>query len=296
MRRTTRALAVAALTAAAFATAPQAHAKPAAQSGPGPARTGGTVTVSASCDTVVGAVPGPVDASPPALDETAAGGACTADRGGKDEGAWDEAGGGCAGLQPCDSAKPPEPASPDCTGAQPCAGGTIPGVPDDGGKTKGGSDSGKSDGGLGESGKTEGGSSGRGNTPGGGDDTGKTEGGSSGRGDTRGSGDGTGKTDGGWDGSGQTDGGWDGSGQTDGGWEAGGQTDGGWDAGGHDCAEPAGDPSCAPPTIGHGVNAGEGGAFAGSLPALVAGAVLSAASGVGALYRMRRRTSGYPGL
>ncbi|MGW2640515.1 hypothetical protein ACWC21_26895, partial [Streptomyces sp. NPDC001348] len=92
------------------------------------------------------------------------------------------------------------------------------------------------------------------------------------------------------DGGGQTGSG-DGTGKTDGGWDGGGQADGG-----HDCAEPGGDPSCAPPTIGHGVNAGEGGAFAGSLPALVAGAVLIAASGAGAVHRMRRRTSGYPGL
>ncbi|MFE2066995.1 hypothetical protein ACFXDH_32250 [Streptomyces sp. NPDC059467] len=57
----------------------------------------------------------------------------------------------------------------------------------------------------------------------------------------------------------------------------------------------AGDASCVPPGAQHGVEAGEGGAFTDSVPALVAGAVLIAAACAGAAYRLwggRFRTDG----
>ncbi|MFG2966053.1 MULTISPECIES: hypothetical protein [unclassified Streptomyces] len=47
-----------------------------------------------------------------------------------------------------------------------------------------------------------------------------------------------------------------------------------------------GDTSCAPPGVQHGVEAGEGGAFTESVPALAAGALLIAAACGGAAYRL----------
>ncbi|MFI6460753.1 hypothetical protein [Streptomyces sp. NPDC050528] len=63
------------------------------------------------------------------------------------------------------------------------------------------------------------------------------------------------------------------------------------------CQEPRGD-ACggvrgdAPAAIQRGVQAGEGGTFTDSVPALVAGGVLIAAALGGAVYRLRRRTPG----
>ncbi|MFK0110738.1 hypothetical protein [Streptomyces sp. NPDC091217] len=66
--------------------------------------------------------------------------------------------------------------------------------------------------------------------------------------------------------------------------------------GGQECGGArAGDASCVPPGAQHGVEAGEGGAFTDSVPALVAGAVLIAAACAGAAYRLwggRFRTDG----
>ncbi|WP_316782023.1 hypothetical protein [Streptomyces sasae] len=66
--------------------------------------------------------------------------------------------------------------------------------------------------------------------------------------------------------------------------------------GGQECGGArAGDASCVPPGVQHGVEAGEGGAFTDSVPALVAGAVLIAAACAGAAYRLwggRFRTDG----
>ncbi|MFI9568406.1 hypothetical protein [Streptomyces rishiriensis] len=47
--------------------------------------------------------------------------------------------------------------------------------------------------------------------------------------------------------------------------------------------------SCAPATVDHGVQAGEGGAFTDSVPALVAGGVLIAGAFGAAVHRLRRR-------
>ncbi|WP_328478126.1 hypothetical protein OHS71_07665 [Streptomyces sp. NBC_00377] len=49
------------------------------------------------------------------------------------------------------------------------------------------------------------------------------------------------------------------------------------------------DPGCLPATLGHGVQAGEGGAFNDSVPALAAGALLIAGAFGAALHRLRRR-------
>ncbi|MFF7982953.1 hypothetical protein ACFZDK_28195 [Streptomyces sp. NPDC007901] len=53
-----------------------------------------------------------------------------------------------------------------------------------------------------------------------------------------------------------------------------------------DGARGGGDTSCAPPGVQHGVEAGEGGAFTESVPALAAGGVLIAAACGGAAYRL----------
>ncbi|MEU1339093.1 hypothetical protein [Streptomyces sp. NPDC005827] len=53
-----------------------------------------------------------------------------------------------------------------------------------------------------------------------------------------------------------------------------------------DGARGGGDTSCAPPGVQHGVEAGEGGAFTESVPALAAGALLIAAACGGAAYRL----------
>lgn len=60
------------------------------------------------------------------------------------------------------------------------------------------------------------------------------------------------------------------------------------------CQEPRGD-ACGgvPAAIQRGVQAGEGGTFTDSVPALVAGGVLIAAALGGAVYRLRRRTPGH---
>ncbi|MFD9392410.1 hypothetical protein ACFWBB_17340 [Streptomyces sp. NPDC060000] len=49
------------------------------------------------------------------------------------------------------------------------------------------------------------------------------------------------------------------------------------------------DPGCAPATVGHGVQAGEGGAFTDSVPALAAGGLLIAGALGAAVHRLRRR-------
>ncbi|WP_405865100.1 hypothetical protein OG407_40440 [Streptomyces sp. NBC_01515] len=60
------------------------------------------------------------------------------------------------------------------------------------------------------------------------------------------------------------------------------------------CQEPRGD-ACGdvPAAIQRGVQAGEGGTFTDSVPALVAGGVLIAGALGGAVYRLRRRTPGH---
>lgn len=59
------------------------------------------------------------------------------------------------------------------------------------------------------------------------------------------------------------------------------------------CQEPRGESCGGAAVIQRGVRAGEGGAFTGSVPALVAGGVLIAGAFGGAVYRLRRRTPGH---
>ncbi|MFD9433827.1 hypothetical protein [Streptomyces sp. NPDC060002] len=54
-------------------------------------------------------------------------------------------------------------------------------------------------------------------------------------------------------------------------------------------AAPSHEADCAPATVGHGVQAGEGGAFTGSVPALAAGGLLIAGALGAAVHRLRRR-------
>ncbi|MFE7931599.1 hypothetical protein ACFU6S_23310 [Streptomyces sp. NPDC057456] len=54
-------------------------------------------------------------------------------------------------------------------------------------------------------------------------------------------------------------------------------------------AAPSHEADCAPATVGHGVQAGEGGAFTDSVPALAAGGLLIAGALGAAVHRLRRR-------
>ncbi|MFF0780141.1 hypothetical protein [Streptomyces sp. NPDC003720] len=66
------------------------------------------------------------------------------------------------------------------------------------------------------------------------------------------------------------------------------------DGGSDGCRASGGNDDCPPAQVEHGVQAGQGGAFGDSVPALVAGGVLIAAACAGAGYRLlgRRRTAG----
>ncbi|MFG2264048.1 hypothetical protein [Streptomyces sp. NPDC048720] len=66
------------------------------------------------------------------------------------------------------------------------------------------------------------------------------------------------------------------------------------DGGSDGCRASDGNDDCPPAQVEHGVQAGQGGAFGDSVPALVAGGVLIAAACAGAGYRLlgRRRTAG----
>ncbi|MEV7241855.1 hypothetical protein AB0N92_11485 [Streptomyces sp. NPDC093248] len=66
------------------------------------------------------------------------------------------------------------------------------------------------------------------------------------------------------------------------------------DGGADGCRASGGDDDCTPAHVEHGVEAGQGGTFEDSVPALVAGGVLIAAAGAGAGYRIlgRRRAAG----
>ncbi|MGW1594544.1 hypothetical protein [Streptomyces sp. NPDC002343] len=107
----------------------------------------------------------------------------------------------------------------------------------------------------------------------------------------------------GWDGSGQDTGGREEAGQADGGPGGGGRDGGGQDSrrcgqsrgadcsdDGHACREGRDTDDCRPAGVQHGVDAGAGGAFGASVPALAAGAVLIAAACAGAGYRVYGRT------
>lgn len=141
-----------------------------------------------------------------------------------------------------------------------------------------------------------------------------------GGGEEGGKGGGKGSTEGGSAGGGTETGGEGATGGTQSGGEGGkGGTEGGWsgaDGGGDPCTEPhlgntepdktgtgwaEGAPSgkgehsgshadCDGAAVDHGVQAGDGGTFTDSVPALVAGGVLIAGAAGGAVYRLRRKT------
>ncbi|MEV8427701.1 hypothetical protein [Streptomyces chartreusis] len=352
MRRTVRALSVAALTGVALgAPASAASADPAAEVSPGTVAPGGSVTVSVTCDALDGSAPATLQATSQAFEE----GTVELKRAsGTDEKAAGPVYRGSARVPPAESFE----GDPDAAGAEsdwtvdgtcPAAGGgegkewsatfTVARESGGAGSVGAGSDSDPTDstltdstlsdlnvsdsgggkgsdtGGKGESGGHQGGSGGGGT--GGGhtckdpesdwtgaekaepyaaeSEAGKAEPGWDGA-ETEGTG-GLGATDTGELGeegldTGGTDTGGSGAGGT-GGTDAGGTDASGvapeWDAGAGK-KEPGAD-DCGGATDQHGVQAGTGGTFTDSVPALVAGGVLIAGAFGGAAYRLRRRTT-----
>ncbi|MEV4336473.1 hypothetical protein [Streptomyces sp. NPDC049590] len=166
------------------------------------------------------------------------------------------------------------PIAPGCEDARQGTGGREGGVPDGGGAPDGA-------GGVGDAGKEgagpDGGGWGMPEEAGGGPDTVGP--------DTVGP-DGAAREPGGWDGAGR-----DGSGEQAAGQVGGDQ--GGGDQGGHGCEDSRADrdtEGCRPAGVQHGVDAGAGGTFEDSVPALAAGAGLIAAACAGAGYRLYGRT------
>jgi hypothetical protein len=346
MRRTARALSVAALAGAALgAAAPAASADPAAEVSPGTVSPGDSVTVSVSCDPLDGSAPAAIEAVSQAFED----GTAELKRvSGNDEKTAGPAYNGTARVPPAENFE----GDPDAAGSE--SAWTVDGTCPEGGAGEGKEWSAsftvaRESGGGGEGGPESGtGSEAGGKGSSSGDEEGWTaEGGAGGTegGDEGGAGltEGGGHTEGGaglTEGGGHTEGG---AGHTEGGegrTEGGGRTctephsgmsEGGrgesdwnapdtgsdkvdpyldatgteqaephadatepyWDAGGHgpgkgeshgeDCG---GDPEQ------HGVQAGTGGAFTDSVPALVAGGLLIAGAFGGAVYRLRRGAPG----
>ncbi|MFI0165232.1 hypothetical protein [Streptomyces sp. NPDC017095] len=187
-------------------------------------------------------------------------------------------------------------------GADPLGGGQEGGGQVGGGQTGGGQAVGGSRSGA-PSGADPGGGELNGGGPGGGDLGGIGPGGDLGGGDLGGAGradagqdggaghDTAGHDGGGPDGGGPDGGGWDGSGKDGGGRDGGGQECAGADCagGGHGCGDAPGADGCAPAAVQHGVDAGQGGVFGDSVPALAAGAALIAVACAGAGYRVYGR-------
>jgi hypothetical protein len=281
MRRTARALSVAALAGVVLGFAASAvFAEPAAEVSPGSVSPGGSVTVSVSCDPLDGTAPATLDATSQAFEE----GTVELKRvSGNDEKAAGPAYSGTARIPPAENFE----GDPDAVGSDsawtvdgtcPAASGgegkpwsaTLTVALDSGGGT-GGTGGGKdaSDGGQGAMEGSDGGEGG-------------TQGVDGGRGGTEG---GSGGTDGD---SGRTDGG-GGSGGTDGGRQHCADPRSGMTEPGK--AEPGkGDTDCGDGPTHHGVQAGSGGTFPDSVPALVAGGLLITGAAGGAVYRLRRKT------
>ncbi|MEV5908341.1 hypothetical protein AB0M00_05430 [Streptomyces chartreusis] len=352
MRRTARALSVAALTGVALgAPASAASADPAAEVNPGTVAPGGSVTVSVTCDALDGSAPATLQATSQAFEE----GTVELKR---VPGTGEKAAGpvyrGSAQVPPAESFE----GDPDAAGAEsdwtvdgtcPAAGGgegkewsatfTVARESGGAGSVGGGSDSDPTDSDPTDSGVSDlsvsdsGG--GKGSDAGGKGESGGHQGGSGGGGTGGGhtckdpESDWTGaekaepyaaeseagKAEPGWDGAetegtqglGGTDTGGLGkegldTGGTDTGGTGAGET-GGTDTGGTDASGIApewdtgagkGEPGaedCGGATDQHGVQAGTGGTFTDSVPALVAGGVLIAGAFGGAAYRLRRRTT-----
>ncbi|MFI6012431.1 hypothetical protein ACIBAG_27045 [Streptomyces sp. NPDC051243] len=292
MRRTARALSVAALVGVVLGfAASAAWSDPAAEVSPGTVSPGGSVNVSVSCDTLDGQAPATVDATSQAFEE---GTVQLQQVSGNDEKAAGTAYSGTARIPPAGNFE----GDPDAVGSESAwtVDGTCPAATGGEGKpwsatftvARDGDGDGDGDGGGG--GGTDSGGGGGGGKDGTGQ--GDTEGGQSvpegGQGGTEG-------------GQGGPEGGKDGN-------------DGGSR---HPCAEPRSDATqphmsepysnrreteahwgqgqsrgedCGSAATEHGVRAGAGGAFTDSVPALVAGGVLIAGAMGGAVYRLRRRT------
>ncbi|MET9828103.1 hypothetical protein ABZ078_02070 [Streptomyces sp. NPDC006385] len=315
MRRTARALSVAALSGAVVGFAASAAcADPAVEVSPGTVSPGGSVTVEVSCDPVDGA-PDTVDATSQAFEE----GTVALKRVSGDEGDAGPAYSGTATVPPAENFE----GDPDAAGADsawtvdgtcPAAAGdegkpwsaTLTVALDDGAGTHGGGGADGS-GGAADHG-ADGGAGGAGGTVGG-------EGGAD-----HGTEGGTGGTDGG---RGGTDGGTGDTGGTAGGGvgapdgtdrhctepHAGKAEPGGTASHGsasehhsgrsehhsgrsehHSGSSEAHPEDCGSAAVEHGVRAGQGGAFTDSVPALVAGGLLIATALGGAVYRLCRRT------
>ncbi|MFG2268865.1 hypothetical protein ACGFNY_03725 [Streptomyces chartreusis] len=357
MRRTARALSVAALTGVALgAPASAASADPAAEVNPGTVAPGGSVTVSVTCDALDGSAPATLQATSQAFEE----GTVELKR---VPGTGEKAAGpvyrGSAQVPPAESFE----GDPDAAGAEsdwtvdgtcPAAGGgegkewsatfTVARESGGAGSVGGGSDSDPTDSDPTDSVLTDSGVSdlsvsdsggGKGSDAGGKGESGGHQGGSGGGGTGGGhtckdpESDWTGaekaepyaaeseagKAEPGWDGAetegtqglggtdtgglgeegldtGGTDTGGTGSGET-GGTDTGGTDASGiapeWDTGAGNGETGAED--CGGATDQHGVQAGTGGTFTDSVPALVAGGVLIAGAFGGAAYRLRRRTN-----
>lgn len=285
MRRTARALSVAALAGVVLGFAASAvFAEPAAGVSPGSVSPGGSVTVAVTCDPAGGAAPATLDATSQAFEEGTVALKRVSGNDGKSAG---PAYRGTARIPPAENFE----GDPDAVGSDsawtvdgtcPAAAGgegkpwsaTFTVARDSGGGT-GGKDTGK-DGG--EAGGEEGGE-------GGGEDGGT----------------------GGWDGGqGGIDGGQGGLEGVEGGGRrgtegGGGGTEGGsggTDGGGRHCADShsgmtgpgKAETDCAEEAGHHGVRAGSGGTFTDSVPALVAGGLLIASAAGGAVYRLRRKS------
>lgn len=284
MRRTARALSVAALAGVVLGfVASAAFAEPTAEVSPGSVSPGGSVTVSVSCDALGGTAPATIDATSQAFEE----GTVQLKRvSGNDEKAAGPAYSGTARIPPAENFEDdPDAAGPDSAWT---VDGTCPAAPGGEGKEWSAtltvaleSGDGKEGGKGGGEGSTEGGSAGGGTETGGEGATGGTQSGGEG---------GKGGTEGGWSGA---DGGGDpctephlGNTEPDKtgtGWAEGAPSGKGEHSGSHaqDCDGAA---------VDHGVQAGDGGTFTDSVPALVAGGVLIAGAAGGAVYRLRRKT------
>ncbi|KOG21930.1 hypothetical protein [Streptomyces viridochromogenes] len=292
MRRTVRALSVAALAGVVLGFAASAvFAEPTAEVSPGSVSPGGSVTISVSCDPIGGTAPATLDATSQAFEE----GTVELKRvSGNDEKSAGPAYSGTARIPPAGNFE----GDPDAVGSDSAwtVDGTCPAAPggegkewsatltvalDTGGKD-GGKDGGKEGGKDGGMGGSDGGQVGM-------------EGGHDG---------GQGGDDGGHEGG--IEGGHDGG---QGGMEGG---SGGTGGGGQHCADPRSDRAepdmaepdkaapdmaepdnaeadCADEASHHGVRAGSGGTFTDSVPALVAGGLLIAGAAGGAVYRLRRK-------
>lgn len=275
MRRTVRALSVAALAGVVLGFAASAvFAEPTAEVSPGSASPGGSVTISVSCDPLDGTAPATLDATSQAFEE----GTVELKRvSGSDETAAAPAYSGTARIPPAENFE----GDPDAVGSDSAwtVDGTCPAAPGGEGKAWSATLTVALDSGGGTGGTGGGKDAGTGGTGGG------KEGVESGK---DGMESGNGGMQGGTDGGGQpcADPRWGGT-EPDKTWsdtETDTDTDTAWEeTGGHsqDCADDPND---------HGVQAGAGGTFTDSVPALVAGGLLIAGAAGGAVYRLRRKT------